>query len=368
MFYRCNNKKLFAFTMNNEEKMKSKYRLFGLIIVIFALLFALFWLFTGIKKTAKNNVKSSQLREAKEQLNIQLLRYEQDLFSLDFVHLKTEIERLAEKYPPILIEPDVWNDEEMMTQLNAYLKDTLNIALFETTKKVIKEEVLRKELKTAFGYYKVFYPDDSVPVIITLIPGLDFTMPSVYFFDDVLFVNIDMYLGADKPFYTKYGMPLYMTERCEPVYIPIDIFKKAMVYKHLGEQPTSTLLETMIYEGKKLYFTEMMFPTMQERFIIGYSEEKFNWANTYIGNIWNYMIEKNELFGKGDALMRCYIEESPFTKPFGNDSPGRLGTFIGWKLIQSYMKNNPDVTLQELMQETDYQKILNNSKFKPQPK
>jgi len=368
MFYRCNNKKLFAFTMNNEEKMKSKYRLFGLIIVIFALLFALFWLFTGIKKTAKNNVKSSQLREAKEQLNIQLLRYEQDLFSLDFVHLKTEIERLAEKYPPILIEPDVWNDEEMMTQLNAYLKDTLNIALFETTKKVIKEEVLRKELKTAFGYYKVFYPDDSVPVIITLIPGLDFTMPSVYFFDDVLFVNIDMYLGADKPFYTKYGMPLYMTERCEPVYIPIDIFKKAMVYKHLGNQPTSTLLETMIYEGKKLYFTEMMFPTMQERFIIGYSEEKFNWANTYIGNIWNYMIEKNELFGKGDALMRCYIEESPFTKPFGNDSPGRLGTFIGWKLIQSYMKNNPDVTLQELMQETDYQKILNNSKFKPQPK
>jgi len=32
------------------------------------------------------------------------------------------------------------------------------------------------------------------------------------------------------------------------------------------------------------------------------------------------------------------------------------------------MKNNPEVTLQELMQETDFQKILHNSKFKPQPK
>ena len=66
--------------------------------------------------------------------------------------------------------------------------------------------------------------------------------------------------------------------------------------------------------------------------------------------------------------MRCYIEETPFTKQFGNDSPGRLGIFLGWKLIQSYMKNNPEVTLPELMQISDYQKILNNSKFKPQVK
>jgi hypothetical protein len=132
--------------------------------------------------------------------------------------------------------------------------------------------------------------------------------------------------------------------------------------------PRTTLIENMITEGKKLYFTEMMFPNLDERLIIGYSEEKYKWANDYSGNAWNYMIEKNELFGKGDALIRCYIEEAPFTKPFGNESPGRIGAFLGWKLIQSYMKNNPDVTLVDLMQDVDYQKILNFSKFKPQPK
>jgi hypothetical protein len=84
--------------------------------------------------------------------------------------------------------------------------------------------------------------------------------------------------------------------------------------------------------------------------------------------VWSYLIEKNELFGKGEALIRAYIEEAPFTKPFGNDSPGRIGTFLGWKLIQSYMTNNSEVTLPELMHETDYQKILNTAKFKPQPK
>jgi hypothetical protein len=110
----------------------------------------------------------------------------------------------------------------------------------------------------------------------------------------------------------------------------------------------------------------MIYPFLHERFIIGYSEEKYAWANQYLGNVWNYLIEKNELFGKGEALLRCYIEETPFTKPFGNESPGRIGAFVGWRLIQSYMANNQEVTLQELMQETDYQKILNSAKFKPQ--
>jgi hypothetical protein len=127
-------------------------------------------------------------------------------------------------------------------------------------------------------------------------------------------------------------------------------------------------MDNMITEGKRLYFTEMMFPDWEERLIIGYSEEKYKWATDYLGNAWSYLIEKNELFGKGEALIRCYIEEAPFTKPFGNESPGRIGAFIGWKLIQSYMKNNPEVTLPELMQDFDYQKILNSAKFKPQPR
>ncbi|MCL2168198.1 MAG: hypothetical protein FWH59_03620 [Lentimicrobiaceae bacterium] len=296
------------------------------------------------------------------------MRYEQDLFSLDVHNMDKEIERLSKKYPPLLIEPEIWNDKERMNELKAYLTDTVIISLSKNAEKVIKTNVLLKELEKAFGYYKVFYPNDSIPLIITMISGLDMTMPSVYIYDNILFVNVDMYLGADNSYYRAAGIPLYIAERCNPVYLPIDIFKRALVYKYLQNPPRTTLLEVMITEGKKLYFTQMMFPALHERFIIGYSEKKYDWAKLHLGNIWNYIIEKNELFGKEEALMRSYIEDAPFTKQFGNDSPGRLGSFMGWKLIQSYMKNNPNITLPELMQEFDYQKILNLSKFKPHVK
>ena len=46
------------------------------------------------------------------------------------------------------------------------------------------------------------------------------------------------------------------------------------------------------------------------------------------------------------------------------EAPARLGYFIGYKIIDSYMKNNR-VSISELMLETDYSKILNKSKYKP---
>jgi hypothetical protein len=344
--------------------MKFRYRNFWIIIAIFALLSTVFFLFIVKNKTLKNNVTPAELKEAKKQLNIQILRYDEDLFSLDLNNLQEEVEQLSKKYPSFLIGPDIWTEPGF----TAYLQDTVIIALHQAAQKAIKIDNILKELETAFGYYKVFYPNDSIPVIITILPGLDLSVPSVYIYDDILFVNVDMYLGADNPYYKDIGMPVYIAERCDPVYLPVDVFKKAMVHKHLARAPRTTLLDVMITEGKKLYFTEMMFPNLPESYIIGYSEEKYTWANHYLGNAWSYLIEKNELFGKGEALVRCYIEEAPFTKPFGNNSPGRMGAFIGWKLIQSYMANHPEITLPELMQETDYQKILNASKFKPQPR
>ena len=338
--------------------MKLRIRIIILIIAIFALITAFFFLFFGRNNTPKNEISNKELKEAKQDLSISILRYEEDLFSLDVNNLQQEIERLSEKYPPELLDIQI-------ELLKDYLQDSVVVALYNDVKKAVQTDRLLKELETAFGYYKVFYPNDSIPKIITLFSDMYVSMSSVYIYDDILYINADLYLGANNPYYIAEGLPLYIAERCDPAYLPVDIFKKAVVFKHLGNAPRTTLLENMITEGKKLYFTEMMLPSLHERFIIGYSEEKYKWANNYMGNVWSYMIEKNELFGKGEALLRCYIEEAPFTKPFGNESPGRLGVFLGWKLIQSYMKNNPDVTLQELMKEGDYQKILNSARFKP---
>ena len=45
-------------------------------------------------------------------------------------------------------------------------------------------------------------------------------------------------------------------------------------------------------------------------------------------------------------------------------TPGRLGVWLGWRIVESYMEHNEEVTLQELIAEGDAQKILENSYYK----
>jgi hypothetical protein len=40
---------------------------------------------------------------------------------------------------------------------------------------------------------------------------------------------------------------------------------------------------------------------------------------------------------------------------------------VGWQIIRSYMENNPEVSLQELMKMTDVNLIFSKSGYKPKP-
>ena len=57
--------------------------------------------------------------------------------------------------------------------------------------------------------------------------------------------------------------------------------------------------------------------------------------------------------------------DGPFTSIFPQESPSRAGVWIGWQIIRKYMVENPNMTIQDLMNEKDAQLILAKSKYKP---
>jgi uncharacterized protein YjaZ len=60
------------------------------------------------------------------------------------------------------------------------------------------------------------------------------------------------------------------------------------------------------------------------------------------------------------------MAEAPFSKFYidiDKESPGRIGVWLGWQIVRSYMNNN-EVTLQQLLQ-TNAEEIFNKSKYKP---
>ena len=60
-----------------------------------------------------------------------------------------------------------------------------------------------------------------------------------------------------------------------------------------------------------------------------------------------------------------FTTDGPFTTAFSKEAPPRIGYWIGRQIIKQYVKNNPFVSLQQLMDEKDAQKILMKAKYKP---
>lgn len=339
------------------------------MIVITVLIAVVLFLVFSIRKPSegrKNEMKKTEFTSIKQQLTLSIKRYEEDIFAISFDSLSAGIQKLYGYYPEELIQKDIWHDQKMIESLKAYRKDPVIQDIYDETMKVFPNlDELTAQLKDALTYYQYYYPKATIPHFYTLVSGIDIYNPTVLLVNDNILIHLDMYLGADCKWYGKIGIPKYISERFDKKYLPIDCFKKALVDRHLPDKRNVTLLDYMIYEGKKLYFTELMFPNSSEQDIIGYSEEKFKWAEKHQYEIWNYIVNKDELFSKSDKTITVYIDESPFTKVFQNNSPGRLGTFIGWKLIKSYMKKNPEISLDELMNNTDSKDILTKSKYKP---
>ena len=122
----------------------------------------------------------------------------------------------------------------------------------------------------------------------------------------------------------------------------------------------------MIHEGKKMYLLDSYLPSISDREKIGYSQDKLNWATVNEEQIWMYFIDNKLLFSTDTKLSQRFLENAPFSKFYmaqDNLSPGKIGVWIGWQIVRSYMKQN-DVSLQELLK-IDESDLFNKSKYKP---
>ena len=105
---------------------------------------------------------------------------------------------------------------------------------------------------------------------------------------------------------------------------------------------------------------------MSEADLIGYSDEHWAWAEANQTEIWRNFIENELLYSTDGDLERRFLDPAPFSK-FGleldNESPGRIGRYIGWKIVQAYMDRN-EVSLQEMI-DLPPVKMFKASRYKP---
>ena len=294
---------------------------------------------------------------------IRIKRYEKELFTIDMSNLKNELKRIQPGYE-VFLSGDL--DEPIdLLKLSDYLNDTLLINVFNESKEIIPDlEKEEKELSEAFRHYLYYFPNAEVPTVYTYISGFDYQNPIQYYGNNLL-IAIDMYLGSDYPRYNFIGVPMYVLKRFDRNYIVRDCMFQITNLQANQSGVGNTLLDKIILQGKLLWFVKAMVPDISLTILLNYSDSQLQWARQNEANTWAFLIENQLLFSTELQPVQKFILDGPFTSYFGNDSPPRLGWWIGYRIVDSYMNDNQSVSLEKLMKNNDAQSILNDSGYKP---
>ena len=234
----------------------------------------------------------------------------------------------------------------------------------EVDKKFPKNNaVLQDELASFIQHVKYYYPQAATPKVVTLISEMDYENRAIYA-DTLAIISLDLYLGKEHRFYVDF--PKYQREQFEPSQIMPDLASAFSLGK-IAPPRDHTLLSLMVYYGKELYLKDMLLPSVPDYNKIGYSKEQLEWSFANESEMWRYFVENKLFYSTDPKLPTRFINPAPFSKfylGFDNESPGRLGQWLGWQIVRAYMDNNKNVTLHQLLA-TDAKTIFDNSKYKP---
>jgi hypothetical protein len=214
-----------------------------------------------------------------------------------------------------------------------------------------------KTLEDGFKRLQVHLPNAKLPKTIVYMNS--YFSSSIYSTENELAVGLERYLGAKTDVIKELPSDVFyewIKEAMEPEYLERDAIC-AWILTHICE-PGKDMnnIEAMIQWGKILYFTRAALPQQEERILLRYNSNDYQWAISNERIIWEYIVKQNMLFTKSEKEQAAFLQEGPFTSGLSQKGPDRLGQFLGYKIVCSYMEET-NVTLQQLLDKS-YTEIL----------
>ncbi len=334
-------------------------------IVNISLSILLLFLISSCKnKNVENTEKKSNI--------VAVHRFDQELFSVDIYSFEKGAAELTRKYPKFMtlfsnriIEIGDTSSEDFYNYLKMFTTDQAVFNMYKRVEKVYPDFVSYSALlDEGFSKFNNFFPDKKIPEVYTYVSGFN---QSVVTTEDFVGVSLEKYLGYEEPLYNELtpALPLYERNRMNPSNLVPDIFRAWIVTSFDYPEKQNNLLANMIHEGRSVYLLKQIIPDLPDTIVLGFDTKKLKFCVEAEKDMWTYLIEQKLLFITDQLRINQFIEEGPFTKDFNRESPARAAVWLGYRIVEEYMKRNKQVTLQELMSEKDFQKILSESRYNP---
>ncbi len=318
-----------------------------------------FFLLSVIFVSCHDSTSQTDVSDVK--VDIEIERFEQRLMA---VKSKSELQSLLSKN-----EGYVKSLYRTFPDDTAFVSHLYYLCTHPETRKLYQEaqdkfgdlKKLKGEFEEAFKHLKYFYPEFKSPKIMTTFTGLENDM---FVSDSLIIIALEAFIGPKATY--RPDQPNFILRRYQSEYIVPTVIKFLSNSYNKVAGPDQSMLGDMIFFGKALEFTKEMMPNTPDSLIIGYTdaELKETWDAQDI--VWAYFIDKDLLYQQNPSVKEKYLGERPAVPEIGPKCPGRIGQWIGWRLVKRYRLENPSVGFKELMNQDKAVDIFQKSKYKGQ--
>ncbi|MDD4684642.1 MAG: DUF2268 domain-containing putative Zn-dependent protease [Bacteroidales bacterium] len=300
-------------------------------------------------------------------------RFEDVLFDKSHNDLKAHLQANFENYKPLF--NTTLDDPDYFQMVSHFANDTTMISAYKAVKKRYPSlDWVSNEVTKAFSILMEDYPNTKIPKLYSFMFGpADFSYSyskRVVAQEDFITLAIDLYsINAlqENLFYSQY--PKYIMSMLDSAYIVPDIMNAYLRNVTTQDIPLmeqsheASLCDIIIERGKYYYALKQLLPKSSMGALFRYTQEQMDWVEKNEYNIWGFIIQNQLLYSKDRTQYMHMITEGPTTKGL-NGSPSRLGDYIGYKIVEKYMKGS-NKSLKEMFETKDANQILKESSYRP---
>ncbi len=302
------------------------------------------------------------------EVDLELERFDKALYSLDTNRLQQEIPAFLEQnkdfseiYLRIMSSslPRGASDTAIIENIlqpepMRWLQDTCLMVFDDLNKE-------KEGFEMAFKLMKYYFPERAIPKVVTCVTALNYGAFTIE--EDILGIGLDFYMGKDFPLY-KNVFPDYIARSMDREHL---VFRgmEAIVDDMLGVPKGNRMIDMMMHNGRKIYILDQLLPYTSDAIKMQFTEEQLAWCEEHELEIWKYFLGEDLLYSTDRQKFNKYVNPSPHSPGMPEKAPGRTANWVAWQIVKTYMKRNPDKTLQDLLILEDAQGLLNKSRYKP---
>lgn len=307
--------------------------------------------------------KNKTCREAIDPIPTELnvVRIEEKMFKATS---SKEVETILQEYPDFarffLDSKDYPSDAILAGKLFNLIQNPAIDTLYQESMDAFANlEALVTNLEESIGRLKAYYPQTKTPVVYTTVSGL---YKDLFITNDHIMIGMDFFVGENAT-YPPQEIPNYILRRYDTKHLPANVMQ-FISSQYISPSKGETMLAEMIDHGKSYYLLSKILPCTPEHILMGYTPEEWNDSFENDAIIWANFVENELLYETNHEMKQKFLGERPNVYEIGEKCPGRIGRWLGWQIVNSYVIKT-GASVQDLMSETDPTKVFRLSQYKP---